>query len=95
MPIITQFGKHEEVIPWSYYPKTKEWRPKTPKAKKAEPKTPHNGNFAKHQINLMKVSPIYKEIVLSKHNGKLLPNGDIRVGSDMGWNQKTGKIYKL
>lgn len=45
-------------------------------------------------IDLMKV-PLYREIATSKHNGKLLPNGDVRVGSDMAHNPKTGKIYKL
>jgi len=94
MPIITQFGETEEVIPWNHYPKTKEWRPRTRKYKKPDDKLPHKGNFEKHRINLMKVSPEYKKIVLSKHNGKKLPNGEIRVGDDLKWNPKTGLISK-
>ena len=45
-------------------------------------------------IDLMKVSPIYREIVMSKHNGKVLPNGDVRVGDDMVSEYKTGLIKK-
>jgi len=94
MPIITQYGETEEVIPWNHYPKTKEWRPKRRKYRKVEPTKPHNGHFEDHLINLMKVSPEYKKIVLSKHNGKKLPNGEIRVGDDLKWNPKTGLISK-
>lgn len=46
------------------------------------------------QIDLMKVSPIYRKIVMSKHNGKVLPNGDVRVGDDMVSEYKTGLIKK-
>ena len=45
------------------------------------------------QIDLMKV-PEYRKIVLSKHNGKVLENGDVRVGDDMVWNSRTGMIGK-
>lgn len=94
MPIITQFGKYEEVIPWNHYPTTKEWTPKKRKYRKIDDKTPHNGNFDNHLINLMKESQEYKKIVLSKHNGKRLSNGEIRVGDNMKWNPKTGLISK-
>lgn len=94
MPIITQFGKHEEVIPWNHYPKTKEWTPRKRKTRVVDDRKPHNGNFPPHRINLMKVSPEYKKIVLSKHNGKVLENGEIRVGDDLKWNPKTGLISK-
>lgn len=94
MPIITQFGKYEEVIPWNHYPTTKEWKPKTRKPRNVDDTNPHNGNFLKHEINLMKESTEYKKIVLSKHNGKRLSNGEIRVGDDMKWNPKTGLISK-
>ena len=46
------------------------------------------------QIDLMKV-PEYRKIVLSKHNGKVLENGDVRVGDDMVWCKKTGMINKF
>jgi len=94
MPIITQYGEFEEVIPWNHYPTTKEWRPKTRKYKKPNDKIPHNGNFLGHEINLMQESTEYKKIVFSKHNGKVLPNGEVRVGDDMKWNPKTGLISK-
>lgn len=45
------------------------------------------------QIDLMRV-PEYRKIVLSKHNGKVMPNGDIRVGDDMVSEYKTGLIKK-
>ena len=31
---------------------------------------------------------------MSKHNGKVLPNGDVRVGDDMVSEYKTGLIKK-
>jgi len=45
-------------------------------------------------IDLMRF-PLYKEIATSKHNGKILPNGHTRVGSNMAHNPKTGQIYKI
>jgi hypothetical protein len=42
----------------------------------------------------MQESSEYKKIVFSKHNGKVLPNGEVRVGDDMKWNPKTGLISK-
>jgi len=46
------------------------------------------------QIDLMRV-PEYRKIVTSKHNGKVLENGNVRVGDDMVWNRKTGMISKF
>lgn len=95
MPIITQYkGAKDEVIPWNHYPTTKEWRPRTHKAKKVDPTIPHNGNFRKHEINLMKVCDEYKKIVLSKHNGKVVGKYEWRVGDNMIWNSRTGLISK-
>jgi hypothetical protein len=40
-------------------------------------------------------SQILKSLILSKHNSKLLENGDVRIGDDMALNSKTNLIYKL
>ena len=40
-------------------------------------------------------SPIYKEIINAKNNGKLLENGDIMVGNTHALCKKTSILYKI
>ena len=37
----------------------------------------------------------YREVLNAKHNGKVLENGDIRVGNEFAMNIKTNILYKL
>ena len=37
----------------------------------------------------------YNKIVRENNNGKILPNGDIRIGNDMAISKKTNLIYNL
>mgnify|MGYP006435549845 CR=1 FL=1 len=37
----------------------------------------------------------YNKIVKEKHNRKILPNGDIRIGNDMAISKKTNLIYTI
>lgn len=38
---------------------------------------------------------VYNEILNSKHNGKVLENGDIRVGPMFALNTQTNMLYKV
>ena len=38
---------------------------------------------------------IYREVLNSKHNGKVLENGDIRVGNEFAMDIQTNILYKL
>lgn len=40
------------------------------------------------------LSQTYRKILNEKKNGKVLENGDIRVGNDMALNVKTNMLYK-
>lgn len=40
-------------------------------------------------------SPLYRKISNSKYNGKVLVNGDIRIGDDVVIDSKTNLLYKL
>ena len=47
------------------------------------------------RISCVSSSDLFNKINNSKYNGKLLSNGDIRIGDDLAMCEKTHRVYKL
>ena len=46
-------------------------------------------------ISCVDTATAYNQIKNAKHNRKVLPNGDVRIGNDMALSKKTNLIYMI